>query len=380
MKNPQERNITLKHLVIGGQKMIGIQFYPDKVIQALVKQLYGVKWSNHYKMVFLPNNQKNLTAVFDTFKGVVWINTKYFFTNRPINDGNELLSIDHYRKRAPVKGKRFVPEEFLQKLEIRRYSLNTAKSYIAHFEQFMNLYVGQRNLMEISELDINQYMSQLIREKRSEPYVKMSINAIKFYFEVVKEMPNRFYSIQLPKRPDALPKVIAKEDILKMIDLTGNLKHKCIIGLLYSAGLRRQELIDLKLENIDSKRMTITIRQGKGQKDRLTLLSHSLLINLRSYFQAYKPKTYLFESFDHEKYSATSVGKVVRRAAQKAGITQNVTPHMLRHSFATHLLESGTDLRYVQILLGHTSTKTTEIYTHVAIRGFDQIKNPLDLV
>lgn len=358
--------------------MIGIQFYPDKVIQAIVKQLPSPRWSRNHQMVIIPNNPENLNSIFNQFRGVAWVNTRYFFTNRPVNEGNAPLSVDDFRKRPAKDGWRYCSEEFYQKLELRRYSLNTARSYISQFERFINSFHKEKELMSVSEAEILTYMSNLVKEGYSESYSKIALNAIKFYFEVVKEMPNRFYNISLPKRSASLPKVLAKVDILRMIQQTKNLKHRCIIALLYSAGLRRQELIDLKIEDIDSHRMTITVRQGKGKKDRISILSNHLLSDLRNYYKTYKPKTFLFEGANGAQYSPTSVGKIVSRAALKAGLKRHVTPHMLRHSFATHLLESGTDLRYIQILLGHSSAKTTEIYTHVAIKGFNQIVNPLD--
>lgn len=379
MNPTKERHITLKHLVIGDQRMIGLQFYPDKVIQALIKELPEPKWSKKYGMVVIPNSKENINAIFSKFKGVAWVNCTHFFTNKPINQGNEALSVDSYRRRTSRDNWKFCPEAFYQKLEIRRYSMNTARAYIYHFEKFINDHVKNDNLIATGEEEIQNYLSKLVREGRSESYLKMSVNAIKFYYEVVLEMPNRFYSIQLPKSAETLPKVLAKQDVLNMIQRTSNVKHRCVIGLLYSAGLRRQELIDLKIQDIDSNRMTITVRQSKGKKDRITLLSEALLKDLRVYYQVHKPKNYLFEGENASQYSATSVRKIVSKAAFRAQILQPVTPHMLRHSFATHLLEAGTDLRYVQILLGHTSSKTTEIYTHVAIKGFNQIKNPLDL-
>ncbi|REE00130.1 site-specific recombinase XerD [Marinoscillum furvescens DSM 4134] len=359
--------------------MIGIKFYPDKVIQALIKTLDNPRWSNAYGMVVLANTPENLNAIFEKFKGVAWIDTRHFFINKPVNKGNEPLSVDSFRQRKPKNGASYVPEDFLEKLEIRRYSLNTARAYIGHFERFMTEVVKGRNLMSVGEHEIKSYLAQLVRQGLSESYIKLSLNAIKFYYEVVKEMPNRFYTIHLPKKPDSLPKVLAKADVLKMIDRTHNVKHRCIISLLYSAGLRRQELLNLEIGDIDSHRMTVTVRQGKGRKDRISLLSTHLLTDPRVYYLAHRPKVYLFEGKEGMPYSSSSVRKIILKAAKLAGIKQHVTPHMLRHSFATHLLEAGTDLRYVQLLLGHTSSKTTEIYTHVAIKGFDQIKNPLDL-
>jgi len=296
-----------------------------------------------------------------------------------VSQNNGPLSVDSYRKRTPKKGWKYVPEEFLQKLEIRRYSMATAKSYISHFEKFMNYYTDVDDLMQLGEREINNYLSYLYQNKRSDAFVKMSINAIKFYYEIVKEMPNRYYHLRPPQKAESLPKVISKEGIKRMINETKNIKHRCIISLFYSAGLRRQELIDLKIECIDSDRMQILVRQGKGRKDRVTLLSETLLQDLRAYYLAYRPKKYLFEGRNGGKYSATSIREIIDKAAMQAKIGKKVTPHMLRHSFATHILENGTDTRYIQKLMGHASSRTTEIYTHVANDSFKNIKNPLDL-
>jgi integrase/recombinase XerD len=176
-------------------------------------------------------------------------------------------------------------------------------------------------------------------------------------------MPNRFYSIERPRKREILPKVISLEEVQSIIKNTNNIKHRCIVSLLYSAGLRRSELLNLKMEDIDSKRMVITVKNGKGNKDRQTILSESVLKDLRKYFLEWKPKIYLFESPEGNPYSPESIVKIIKNAARKANIKKNITPHMLRHSFATHLLENGTDLRYIQVLLEHSSTRTTEIYT-----------------
>jgi len=223
-------------------------------------------------------------------------------------------------------------------------------------------------------------MQHLVQTGKSNSYINQMINSIKFYYEVVLQMPNRFYSIERPRKRETLPKVISLEEVQSIIKNTNNIKHRCIVSLLYSAGLRRSELLNLKLEDIDSKRMVITVKNGKGNKDRLTILSGTVLKDLRQYFLEWKPKIYLFEGKNNEKYSASSVLLIIKNAAKKAGIRKNITPHMLRHSFATHLLENGTDLRYIQVLLGHSSTRTTEIYTQVAINNIKTIKSPIELL
>lgn len=163
-----------------------------------------------------------------------------------------------------------------------------------------------------------------------------------------------------------------------MIDKAPNIKHKCVLALLYSSGLRKSELLNLELKDIDSKRMLIQVRKGKGNKDRNTLLSENLLIDLRKYFLEWNPRKYLFEGQKGGMYSGKSIENIVKKAAKNAGVLKNVTPHTLRHSFATHLLEAGTNLRYIQSLLGHNSSRTTEIYTKVASSHLKAIKSPLD--
>lgn len=373
-----ERNITLKHLVIQQERMIGLLFYPDKVIHALVKQLPKPQWSEKYKMVVLVNTPQNLNLVFELFKGTAWINTHYFYTNKPLNKGSAPLSIQSFRERPLKKGWKYCSEEYYQKLEIRRYSLNTAKVYIPMFEQFINHFPEVDNPMKLSEQDVKQYIQTLVQSKKSDSYINQSINAIKFYYEVVKEMPNRFYQVERPIKRERLPEVLSKNEVKEMIKCTLNIKHRAIISLLYSAGLRRGELLNLKVKDIDSDRMTIFIHNGKGGKDRYTLLSTTILSDLRHYYKVYKPEKWLFEGANARQYSGASVLKIVRKAAKKAKIQKHVVPHMLRHSFATHLLENGTDLRYIQVLLGHNSLKTTEIYTHVAVDAISAIRNPLD--
>jgi integrase/recombinase XerD len=311
------------------------------------------------------------------FHGYAWIDCRNFFPNKPVHLGNSKPDISYYRNRIIKPGYKTCPESYLQKLEIRRYSLNTVRTYVQLFETFLNHHPIQ-DPKNLNESDIREYLSHLVQEAKSDSYINQSINSIKFYYEVVLGMPNRFYSIERPIKRQKLPIVLSKEEIKGMIRCTNNIKHKCIVSLLYSAGLRREELLNLKIEDIDSKRMLIRVDSGKGKKDRHTLLSKNLLKDLRLYYKDWLPSTYLFEGSHGSQYSGSSVAKIVSRAATNSGIRKRITPHMLRHSFATHLLEEGTDIRYIQSLLGHSSTKTTEIYTHVAVRHFNSIINPLD--
>jgi integrase/recombinase XerD len=203
------------------------------------------------------------------------------------------------------------------------------------------------------------------------------------YLEKVRGGERKFYHVDRPIREKMLPEVLSEEEVSDIIKATKNLKHKAILMTIYSAGLRIGELVNLKIKDIDSKRMQIRVEQGKGKKDRYTLLSQKTLEILRLYIKDSRPHLYLFEGQDSSKerplpYSKRSVQNILRDSLDKTKIKKKVTVHTLRHSFATHLLEHGTDLRYIQDLLGHESPKTTQVYTHITTRGFDQIKSPMD--
>jgi site-specific recombinase XerD len=372
------QSITLRHYIIKHEKCIGILFYSHKVIQALIKELPDVKWSKEHNLVYVKNTPENLDAIYNKFRGVAWINSKYFFKNKPVNvKGTGNGDISWVEGRKPKAGYKVCPKEYLQKLELKRYSNSTIKTYVLCFERFINHYINQE-INGLNETHIRAYLSNLVKKGASNSYLNQMVNAIKFYYEIVQDMPNRFYEIERPRKEQKLPKVLSKEEILAIIENTNNIKHRCIVELLYSAGLRRSELINLKITDIDSNRMLIRVDNAKGSKDRFTLLSETVLKDLRVYFTEWQPKIYLFESPGGKQYSAGSVQAIVSNASEKAGIRKSVSPHMLRHSFATHLLENGTDLRYIQLLLGHSSTKTTEMYTHVAVNTFKKVKNPLD--
>jgi len=376
MEDKYTKSIILYHLFINNKKMIGIKFYPDKIIQLIIKSLPNPKWNNLHQMVFIENSKENLDLIFSSFRGIAWVNCKYFTKNTFIND-NEILNLDFYRNKISNNSYKKCPNSFLTKLEIKHYSKNTAKIYISLFEKFINFY-NKKQLNEINENDIISYLLILTKEGKSNSYLNQMVNSIKFYYEVVLEMPNRFYGIERPRKKHSLPKVISKKEVKMIINNTNNIKHKCLIALLYSAGLRRSELLNLKINDIDSNRMVILVKNSKGNKDRLTILSKSILVDLRLYFKKYKPNDYLFEGLHGGKYSSSSLSNVIKYSTIKAGIKKNITPHIFRHSFATHLLEDGVDLRYIQVLLGHNSTKTTEIYTQVAINNIKIIKSPLD--
>lgn len=275
------------------------------------------------------------------------------------------------------------PEEYIHKLEERRYSQSTIRAYVPLFEEFINYFPGI-GLDDLGEKEVMEFSRYLVTDRKvSSSHQNQAINAIKFYFEKVKGGERKYYHVDRPIREKALPEVLSEEEVTAIIKATTNLKHKAILMTIYSAGLRLGELIRLKIKDIDSNRMQIRIESGKGKKDRYTLLSPKTLDVLRAYIKEDRPSYFLFEGFGSTlekpvEYGRRSVQNLLKAAVEKAGIKKKVTVHTLRHSFATHLLENGTDLRYIQDLLGHESPKTTQIYTHITTRGFDQIKSPID--
>ena len=261
-------------------------------------------------------------------------------------------------------------------LSIQRYSENTISTYLSCLEKFGAF--THSNNTSINDESIKDYMLYLIQQNYSRSNQNQHINAIKFYLEKVLNHTRKVYHIERPLKEHTLPKVLNKSEVKAILNATSNLKHRCILELGYSSGLRIGEVLSLKIRDIDSERMLIRVEQAKGRKDRYTILSNSLLIKLRAYYKVYRPNLFLFEGFNNQAYSASSIQKILMRATKKAKLNKRVTYHMLRHSFATHLLENGTDLRVIQELLGHNSSKTTEIYTHVSNVLIQKVTSPLD--
>ena len=270
-------------------------------------------------------------------------------------------------------------ETFKRYLLSKRYSPNTIKTYSEALKSFLT-FCNTKAIKEISNEDVIAYNNDyILKNKFSSSYQNQIVNAIKLFFKIIKETAIEIDKVHRPKREKVLPNVLSKEEVLKIIDATENLKHKTLLALIYSAGLRISEALNMKPKDIDSVRMLIHIKNAKGKKDRYTLLSEKVLLLLREYYLVYKPKEYLFEGQFGGIYSSRSAQIILKQTAEKAGIRKPITLHTLRHSFATHLLESGTDLRYIQDLLGHSSPKTTMIYTHVTNDSLKKIKNPFDV-
>lgn len=287
------------------------------------------------------------------------------------------LKLNHQKTQIALEYQQAIAD--LMDLLIRKnYSINTQKSYNHMFSLFLkNVYPIP--IHKITDIIIKKYHRTLItKHQKSISFQNQSINAIKFYFEKVLKKPILSIDLERPRKEKKLPSVLTPVQVHNLIKATSNVKHKTILSLIYSAGLRISECINLRIKDIDSSAMRIWIREGKGKKDRITLLSPKVLEELRNYYVIYKPKEWLFEGPNNQKYSSSSIRSIFHKAKKKAAINIPATVHTLRHSFATHLLENGTNLRYIQKLLGHNSSRTTEIYTHVANDMLTNIKSPID--
>lgn len=342
--------------------------YDVELIKKL-KQFPYLKFDKASKNWSIPNTEKYLADLQKIAQCAALVFS--LIENPKQTDSAKINKIDKTHYKA-------CPDEYLLKLKELRYSEKTIITYKAGFVDFINFYAAQ-SAENITEDQIIDYLRYLVFERKvSESSQNCAINAIKFYYEKVLRGQRKLYKIDRPRIEKTLPIVLSTDEIKKLIGCIINLKHKAIIMTIYSAGLRISEAINLKIKDIDPKRMQIRVEQGKGKKDRYTLLAQKTLQVLRQYFIEYKPKVFMFEGQKGNEYTESSIQNILKDAVAAAKLTKKITVHTLRHSFATHLLENGTDLRYIQELLGHSSSKTTEIYTHVTTKGFDQIVSPLD--
>lgn len=267
---------------------------------------------------------------------------------------------------------------FVEQLQLKGYSPNTMRTYSTEFVQLLKV-IKTTKAESLSSEKLRSYFLYCIKTlKLSENTIHSRMNAIKFYYEQVLKRKKVFIEVPRPKKPSTLPKTLSAGDIRKMFAAVENKKHLLILKLCYGMGLRVSEVVNLKIADIDSKRMQVLISRGKGKKDRYAILPNSVLELLRAYYKEYKPTKYLFEGQDGGQYNIRSVQLMFKNTMRKAKIYKKIGVHGLRHSFATHLIEQGTDIRFVQDLLGHNNIKTTMIYTSLTDQTRRKIKSPLD--
>lgn len=274
------------------------------------------------------------------------------------------------------------PDAYLESLKLKNYSINTIRTYHNMLLRYFNHFPVDLSIINsYGAEEINEYHRQMIQcKKYSFSTINQSINAIKYYYKEILQKPLSLEQLNVPKKEKPLPKVLTPDQLSAVISQIDNIKHKSMVLLAYSSGIRIGELLNLKVEDLDFDRRMLHIRGAKGRKDRYSILSNTVIEMLKQYIKAYGPKAYLYEGQHGGRYSNSSVQKLWKRALRAAGISETYNFHCLRHSFATHVLENGTDIRFIQQLLGHRSSRTTEIYTHVSNRYITNIKSPGDEV
>jgi integrase/recombinase XerD len=338
-----------------GQPVIFIRFPYDTALIRQVKQLPGARWSFGQTAWYVPDTPHHRQQL----------------RLPPRESGKEALSKVSGTNRPAL-------QRFIDTIRLKGYSPNTETTYRNEFAQLL-LLLGDVHVDTLTPERIRSYMLYCTTVlKLSEAHLHSRLNAIKFYFEKVLKREKFFADIPRPKTHSTLPKHISPRDVKKLFDSTTNLKHNTMLKLCYGMGLRVSEVIGLKVSHVDSGNMQVHIVRGKGKKDRYVNLPESILAQLREYFKQYRPKEYLFEGQYGGQYSSRSAQAVFKQAMKRAGINKEVGIHGLRHSYATHLMEAGTDIGHIQKLLGHQDIRTTLIYAKVTDRDVTKIKSPLD--
>jgi integrase/recombinase XerD len=364
---------TAKHR---NKNVLAIRFKYDDEIKEHLKKLENVLWSQTLKCFYIELSLKNLRIIFSYLKNTNWTvdysQLHSFIEKSKIEEKRNSHLIDEIPNEYQIELQKF--KKWLFQKRLSENTVHTYADVTATYIKYALLKKVDLFSTKIVEAFCYDY---IYKPSKSISYQNQFISGIKKFFEYKGYAYDQIH-IERPKKEKKLPIILSTDEIKSIFNNITNLKHKALLSLLYSAGLRIGEAINLEINDIDSKRMLIHIRQAKGKKDRYTLLSSAFVKILREYYIAYKPEKYLFEGQKGGKYSNTSAQKVLKNALFKADIRKKATLHSLRHSFATHLLEKGTDIRYIQELLGHSSPKTTMIYTHVTETSLKKIKNPFD--
>ncbi|HRH47165.1 MAG TPA: tyrosine-type recombinase/integrase [Panacibacter sp.] len=387
------QTITLKPFFHNNKECTGIYFKSNAQLNNIVKKMPGVKWSNTNKCWYFLLSRENYNVLIKA------IGSNAITDNRLLKQYLErknkiAATVPVEKQKSKANPLPAAPSlqlisshntdmlaQLVQQLKLKCYSASTIKTYRNEFAQLLQT-IKQKRVEDLSTDDLKRYMVYAMeKEGISENTAHSRLNALKFYFEQVLGREKFFWGIPRPKKPSQLPKLLNETELGNLFKALKNKKHKAILFTCYSAGLRVSEVAHLKIEDIDSKRMQIFVRRGKGKKDRYVNLSPVLLDILRKYIKDYdpKPKEYLFES-EHTgvAYPIRTLQQIFSNAKSKAKIRKEIGIHSLRHSFATHLLDKGTDIKYIKELLGHFDIKTTERYLHVSKQKLVNIVSPLD--
>ena len=388
--------VILKPLIHKGAVRIGI-YFPLLIRLNSIVQKAGAEWSQTNKCFYIPFTGEACNKLIAALKDKAFVDNTALkeFLQKKNTAGHTALQAGMAKdknskppvsdKHRPVEKKEISNEnkeafkDFRDLLTLKAYSQGTVKTYCNEFGIFLQT-IGKVAADSLPAERLKDYLLYCHRDlKLSENTIHSRMNALKFYYEQVLKREKFFWEIPRPKKPLQIPKMFSKEDIEKILKAAENLKHKTALLLCYSSGLRVSEVVSLTVSAIDSKRMIINILSAKGKKDRVVPLSKTTLKYLKDYYKMYKPQKYFFEGqYEGEAWSSRSLQKVLDNAKKKAGINRPGSIHALRHSYATHLLDKGTDITYIQKILGHNDLKTTLRYLHVTIRDLTKIESPIE--
>lgn len=367
--------IHIKEGVHRNKKQLFLNFEYDSKLIYLLKNSGDASWSQTHNSWYIAKSEKILNAVKQELEplGIRLIESNEYIGPNPADDSKE----KKLAKLEPDKEQKVI--QFMQWMRSKRYSESTIGTYTDALGIFLRFY-SSKQVSEISNTDLIVFNNEYILTKKlSASFQNQVVNAIKLFFKTVENKNIDIASVHRPKREKLLPNVLSKEEVKLILSASSNIKHRAMLSLIYSCGLRCGELLNLTPLDIDSKRGLVIIRRAKGKKDRIVPLSIKILELLREYYKTAHPVNWLFEGQTKgNKYDERSLQNVLKQSLVKARINKPATLHWLRHSYATHLLENGTDLRYIQELLGHSRSTTTEIYTHVSNKQLQRIISPFD--
>ena len=376
MTSPENINPAIKAYLTDykGGTMIRLEFKYDIEIIKQIKAIPGRMWSLTNKCWYVPDIP-TLRERFGINLNLVKDEAGKIIGGVDI-EGHRSTNLTAFEK-LPVETKAKLLE-FRKWMEQHRYSEQTIRNYLNHLSQVF-LYLRDLDFGKVNVDDIIRFNQDvIIKNKLSISYQRVVTGAVKLFYSHFFDHEMDIDKLDRPFRENTLPIVLSKSEVEKILKSAGNIKHRAMLSVIYSCGLRRGELLNLRIVDLDKERNLIRIVQGKGRKDRYVPYSDKLKGVLREYYMKYKPKEYLFEGQGGGPYSARSIAKVLEHSVERSGVRKDVHLHTLRHSFATHLLEAGTDIRFIQEILGHSSPKTTMIYTHVSSKKIGEIKSPLD--
>jgi integrase/recombinase XerD len=371
--------LTLTKGIHQGTDVVFLSFEKDFKLVQIVKTLDHVRWSQSQAKWYILKRNFNLSEFFKQLQETFFIDYSAFKTTSLPKQEKPAKTNDQINTRTISELKNAQINTFRTWMKQKRYSDSTINTYTNSLKTFFDFY-SDKAVEEITNDDLVRFNHDYIIKKGfSASFQNQVLNSIKLFYSRLYKVKLDISEIERPRRGRKLPNVLSKEEVKLILNALSNVKHRTMLSLVYACGLRRSELLNLKPGNIDSKRGILIILNAKGQKDRIIPISEKTIEMLRDYYKMYKPKVWLFEGQQPGiTYSEQSLQSVLKQAITKANIRKPVTLHWLRHSYATHLLESGTDLRFIQELLGHKSSKTTELYTHVSTKSLKKIKSPFD--